>query len=158
MTQIPNELTKNFKDPAVRRKLMQEYADCRGFQGKNEDDEVVWVDITSTQIIVTTYQKNGWIRVNYYDENGLPSGETYSGKWNKPEEKDEVVYLVVENLYEEGIVHVTPYKKYEAAKRYYDLLKSKHDENEIEENEDTDSFHVFGYCTCEIREKVMRDA
>lgn len=158
MKQIPNELTKNFKDPAVRRKLMQEYADCRGFQGKNEDDEIVWVSISSDQITVATYQKNGWVRVNYYDENGLSSGEAYNGRWNKPEEKDEVVYIVVENLYEEGIIHVTPYKKYEAAKGYYDLLKSEYNEDEIEENEDADSFHVFGICTCEIEKKVICDA
>lgn len=157
MTKIPNELTKNFKDPAVRRKLMQEYADCRGFQGKNEDDEIVWVSISSDQIIVSTYQKNGWVRVNYYDENGLSSGEAYNGKWNKPEEKDDVVYVVVENDIENSEVYVEIYKTKEAALNLLNVRKSEYSEDEIVEDDDGLWFSVDGY-TCEIKVKVICDA
>lgn len=156
MTQIPNELTRNFADPAVRRKLMTEYADCRGFQGKNEKDEIVWVSISSDDITVATYQSNGWVRVNYYDENGLAAGEAYNGRWNKPEEKDDVVYVVIENDIENGEVYVEIYKTKEAALDLLNVRKSKHSEDEIVEDDDGLWFSVDGY-TCEIKEKVICD-
>ena len=29
------------------------------------------------------YQKNGWIRVDSYDEDGFKTDETFSGRWDK---------------------------------------------------------------------------
>ena len=32
-------------------------------------------------IVVSTFQDNGWVRVNYYDEKGFPCGETFDGRY-----------------------------------------------------------------------------
>lgn len=156
MTQIPNELTRNFADPAVRRRLMEEYADCRGFQGKNENDEIVWVSISSNEITVATYQSNGWVRVNYYDENGLASGEAYNGRWNKPEPEEDAVWLIIENWYEDGAVYVTTFKTHEAASVAFQRLKAGFDADEVAEGAG-EFFHVFGQMNCEVKRSVIQD-
>ena len=51
------------------------------FFGENEDGERIEIHIAEDSIIYKTYQKNGWIRVNYFDENGIEDGETFDGKW-----------------------------------------------------------------------------
>ena len=38
------------------------------------------VSIAKDSIVVKTNQSNGWIRVNYYDENGNPEGESFEGR------------------------------------------------------------------------------
>ena len=82
MNTIPNELTKNFEDIECRRKLIELYGDSElPFGGVNEDGEDVLVSISKTGIVVRTNQKNGWVRVNYYDENGDFAGESYDGRW-----------------------------------------------------------------------------
>lgn len=57
------------------------------YSGKNEDgEEIVVATQRFTGIKVSTYQKNGWIRVNDYtlsiDENGIDviMSETFEGK------------------------------------------------------------------------------
>lgn len=157
---IPNELTKNFKDPAVRRKLMAEYADCHGFYGQNEDGEIVWVSISSTQITVATYQKNGWVRVNYYDENGLSSGEAYNGRWNKHEDTKDTVYILLVIDVESNIYNAQPYKTLEAAAESYRLHMSCFDSETVVEDEPGRKFHVkhndFGDdYICMIQERVI---
>lgn len=50
----------------------------------SEDGEKVTVFIQQNEgMDVHFYQKNGWIRVTSYDENGYSSGETFAGRWNK---------------------------------------------------------------------------
>lgn len=44
----------------------------------NEKKEnAIIVCLTDNHILVTTAQKNGWIRMNEYDENGKMIGESY---------------------------------------------------------------------------------
>ena len=84
--QIPNDLSKNFGDIACRRKMMELYGDSTfPFSGTNEDGEDVLVSISKTGIVVSTNQSNGWVRVNYYDQDGFPAGETYDGRWKAPD-------------------------------------------------------------------------
>lgn len=79
---IPNKLSMNFNTPAGRRELMKLYGESTfPYVGTNADGEEVKVSITKTSIVVQTYQSNGWVRVNYYDEEGLAAGETFDGKW-----------------------------------------------------------------------------
>ena len=79
---IPNELSQNFGDIKVRRKLMELYGDSQtAYGGVNEEGEDVLVSIARDGIVVSTFQKNGWLRKNYYDENGSSEGETFEGWW-----------------------------------------------------------------------------
>lgn len=79
---IPNELTANFGDIDCRRKLMDMYGDSKTmYSGVNAEGEEVWVSIAKDSIVVTTNQKNGWVRKNFYDEEGFAAGETFEGRW-----------------------------------------------------------------------------
>lgn len=79
---IPNELSQNFGDIKARRKMMELYGDSQtAYGGVNEDGEDVLVSIARDSIVVSTFQKNGWVRKNFYDENGFDAGETFDGRW-----------------------------------------------------------------------------
>ncbi len=79
---IPNELTQNFSDINTRRKMMELYGDSQGaYGGVNEEGEDVLVSIARDSIVISTFQKNGWLRKNFYDENGFSAGETFDGRW-----------------------------------------------------------------------------
>lgn len=48
------------------------------YGGENEDGETVMVGRDKGNgYSVRTFQKNGWHRINYYDEEGRPEGETF---------------------------------------------------------------------------------
>lgn len=67
-----NYLCENFDDHDNRVALMKEYADKfpTALLGHNEDGEVVSTSINHDNIVVETFQKNGWIRTNVYWEDG----------------------------------------------------------------------------------------
>ena len=85
MNSIPNELSSRFSDIEVRRQIIQEYGDSPNmFFGENADGEKVIMSISRERgIVLTTYQKNGWLRVNYYDADGFPADETFDGRWKE---------------------------------------------------------------------------
>lgn len=76
---IPNEIGRKFGSPDGRKEMMQGYTGIHS--GTNSDGETVLVSISPTLMTLTTFQGNGWVRVNWYDANGLPAGETFDGKW-----------------------------------------------------------------------------
>lgn len=79
-----NELAKDFTQLEVRRQMMQEFGDSKAaFSGVNEDGEDVLVSIANDSIVVSTNQKNGWIRKNTYDADGYDEGETFEGRWDR---------------------------------------------------------------------------
>ena len=79
-----NELAKDFTQVEVRRQMMQEFGNSKAaFSGVNEDGEDVLVSIANDSIIVSTNQKNGWIRKNIYGADGYAEGETFEGRWDK---------------------------------------------------------------------------
>lgn len=51
------------------------------FSGENANGETVHVSIAKNGIVVTTYQRNGRVRKNYYGADGRPDGEMFDGKW-----------------------------------------------------------------------------
>lgn len=70
-------------NPKLLRSLMEKHGNSKfPFYGENEDGERVEIHIGKSNIVYKTYQKNGWLRANYFDENGLPDGEIFEGKWN----------------------------------------------------------------------------
>ena len=109
MNSIPNELAARFAEVDIRKQIMKEYGNSESaFLGHNEDGELVEMSVHPDEIIVKTYQENGWLRVNYYDENGLPNGETFEGKWEdesermqqaEPEELHEVYTVAIVNIW-----------------------------------------------------------
>ncbi len=84
ITTIPNHLAENFHKREVRKQLMKEYGNSStAFMGQNEDGETVLMSINADGIILKTYQNNGWIRLDYYDEDGDYESEMYEGRWDK---------------------------------------------------------------------------
>lgn len=82
MTKIPNDLSMQFKTREGRKAMIDAYGDSDSmFFGENEDGENVYLSIAHTGIVLKTEQENGWVRVNYYDENGYSVGEGFDGKW-----------------------------------------------------------------------------
>lgn len=49
--------------------------------GKNTDGEDMNISFSEDGVVTKTYQNNGWLRVNYYDENGFMECETFEGRW-----------------------------------------------------------------------------
>lgn len=81
MISIPNEELVNFSDPSCKKALMKKYGSSQIIlNGENENGEKILIFISSDSIVVRTFQSNGWLRVNYYDKNGEPAGETFEGR------------------------------------------------------------------------------
>ena len=77
-----NELARDFDRCEVRRTLMREFGENEtAYTGVNADGEDVLLSIFTDDITVSTYQRNGWGRVNYYDADGYAEGETFKGRW-----------------------------------------------------------------------------
>lgn len=84
-TMIPNSEGHKFTTVEGRKELMQKYGKGSWpYSGVNEDGEEVLVSISTDSIVVRTNQTNGWVRVNYYDAEGEPEGETFDGRWRTP--------------------------------------------------------------------------
>lgn len=82
MASIPNKLSLVFGSQAVRKQLIESYADSETmFTGTNEHGETVYLSIAASGIVLKTEQENGWVRVNYYDADGAATGEGFDGKW-----------------------------------------------------------------------------
>lgn len=84
-TMIPDSEGHKFTTVEGRKELMKKYGEGSWpYSGVNEDGEEVLVSISTDGIVVRTNQTNGWVRVNYYDADGEPEGETFEGRWNTP--------------------------------------------------------------------------
>ncbi|MFS0878219.1 hypothetical protein [Solibacillus isronensis] len=52
------------------------------YGGKNADGERVVVLVEAGEgLEIETFQANGWIRANYYDNDGFSEGETFLGRY-----------------------------------------------------------------------------
>lgn len=76
---IPNELSHEFVTREGRKRLIDRYGNTKTlFSGRNSDGEIVCVSFdTESGIVLKTSQQDGWVRVNYYDNDGWPAGETF---------------------------------------------------------------------------------
>lgn len=77
--EISSALCQKFNTVEGRRELIRRHHGL--WTGTNTDGESVLAAISASGIKLTTNQDNGWVRVNYYDAQGTPSGETFDGKW-----------------------------------------------------------------------------
>ena len=73
----------DLSSPECVKKLIQETENGMYSSVSNDGEKVVVYIEQYTGMEVHFYQKNGWIRVDDYDENGFKTGETFSGRWNK---------------------------------------------------------------------------
>lgn len=77
-----NKIFFDSNNPELLRSLMEEYGDSKyPFDGKNEYGEDTEIHIHKDLIIYKTMQSNGWVRVNYFNEDGIEDGETFDGRW-----------------------------------------------------------------------------
>ena len=82
MDRIPNSISSQFNTVEGRRLMIQKYSDSKSmYFGENAHGEHVYLSIAPSGIVLKTEQCNGWVRVNYYDENGFPAGESFDGRW-----------------------------------------------------------------------------
>lgn len=64
-----------------RKAFIKEYKSSI-FEGRNQDGERVVIFLDNGEgMDVHTYQSNKWIRVNYYNKDGVMEGETFKGRW-----------------------------------------------------------------------------
>lgn len=78
--EAPKDLGKHLAfGPEERRALMAKGSAM--YPGKNLDGEDILVQVDETGIEVKTFQENGWMRVDYYNQNGYHEGQTFQGKW-----------------------------------------------------------------------------
>lgn len=82
---IPNELSREFATREGRKRLLDRYGNSNTlFSGRNADGEMVCVSFDKEAgIVLKTSQQNGWVRVNYYDNDGWPAGETFEERWTE---------------------------------------------------------------------------
>lgn len=75
---MKHEIHFDSTDPALLRKLMAEHGDSTfPYFGTNEEGETIEISINPDNIVLRTFQHNGWIRKNYFDKDGYPEGETF---------------------------------------------------------------------------------
>lgn len=51
------------------------------YSGKNEDGQQLAIVVNEGGMEISTYQKNHWVRVNYFNEDGFADGESFNGRW-----------------------------------------------------------------------------
>ena len=64
------------------RKELYEILESGLYGCKNEDGEDVLVFFEKDEgMDIHTFQDNGWLRVNYFNNEGYSDGETFKGRW-----------------------------------------------------------------------------
>lgn len=73
--------TIDFSNIADCKKIMRKYGNSdTPFSGTNSEGEKITISVFKDKIVVVTYQKNGWVRKNIYEEDCTE--ELFEGKWN----------------------------------------------------------------------------
>lgn len=63
------------------RKIMEKYGDIDcSLGGENQDGEDIEISISKSSIVVVTFQKDGFVRKNFFGMDGK-QGETFEGRW-----------------------------------------------------------------------------
>ncbi len=69
-------------NPKLLRTLIADLGDSETmFITDNTEGERMTISISTRGIVTSTFQGNGWVRVNSYDADGYPDGETFDGRW-----------------------------------------------------------------------------
>lgn len=84
LTNLATPLGKMYKLYEIEgiRELLKD-TESGMYSSKNEDDErVIVMREVGCGLDVLTFQNNGWLRVNYFTEEGYNDGETFQGRWD----------------------------------------------------------------------------
>lgn len=83
MSNSLKNITIDFSSPQQITEINQKYKNVSSMlESINQNNEQQFISFGDEEIVLTTYQKNGWIRKNYYSaENGELEGEAFEGKW-----------------------------------------------------------------------------
>lgn len=83
--EIKVTLELDFSNPKQVSEAISNYKYCpEVFIGTNQNGESVEICFYSDATAqLTTYQDNGWVRVNYYSEDGCCECETFERKWRE---------------------------------------------------------------------------
>ena len=65
------------------KKLLQDTESGMYGAKNSEGEDVVVLREVGEGMEIVTFQSNGWMRVNYYTEQGYDDGETFQGRWDK---------------------------------------------------------------------------
>lgn len=72
----------DFGDPNSIVDAMKKFGDSRSpYSGSNDEGETILVHIGPTDLILETFQSNGWVRKDFFNEYGELEGQTYDGRW-----------------------------------------------------------------------------
>lgn len=85
MAKIKGTLELDFSNPKQVSEAISNYKYCpEVFTGTNQNGESVEICFYSDATAqLTTYQDNGWVRVNYYSEDGYCECETFERMWRE---------------------------------------------------------------------------
>lgn len=79
----------NSADLAGMRQIMKKFGDSETpFFGTTTEGEDITISVFKDRIVTLTYQNNGWLRKNVYDQDGTRE-ELYEGKWTEPVEQEQ---------------------------------------------------------------------
>ena len=79
---MKNQIYVYFDNSEQLMELIQSHESYPTYvSGKNENGEDTELSIGKSDIVLRTFQSNHHVRVNYFDENGKPAGETFDGRW-----------------------------------------------------------------------------
>lgn len=71
-------------DDVDSRKAFIDNEESSLYGGVNSDGERVSIKLEKGEwLTITTYQENGWVRVEDYNQLGLLDSSTYDGRWNQ---------------------------------------------------------------------------
>ncbi len=64
-------------------KIMDEHGHSKTmYPGTNEKGEEVWISPYPDRVVIKTFQKNGWVRINTFWKDHTVE-ETFDGRWDK---------------------------------------------------------------------------
>lgn len=77
-----NTIAIDFAVPSAVKAAMRKYGNRKDMLfGENSNGEKQEISIKTDNILLTTYQHNGFIRKNEYDKSGKCVGEFFDEKW-----------------------------------------------------------------------------
>ena len=76
-------ITLDFSNPKQVKTANEKYKNINNMLNSvNQDGEEQLISFGNDKIVLTTFQKNGWTRKNYYSaESGELEGEAFEDRW-----------------------------------------------------------------------------
>lgn len=79
-----NELAAHIGELEARKRIIELFRESDVlYDGTNESGERVFLSVSDSGILIRTWQSNGYVRVDEYDEDGYLVGEIYDSRWDK---------------------------------------------------------------------------